>query len=101
MTGLLDMDVNICFLNDSENVLFNNITISRPNESLGNPTYTPTTRTIKGILDNHRSVLRSFAISTKDEELNLPSFYRIFKLHIKSLQTGTSQDYPSQYSSYK
>ena len=63
-------------------------TISRPNEYLGNPTYTPTTPTIKKILDNHRSVLRSFAISTKNEELNLPSFYRIFKLHIKSLQTA-------------
>jgi hypothetical protein len=64
-------------------------TISRPNESLGNPTYTPTTPTIKEILDNlTRSVLRSFAISTKNEELNLPSFYRIFKLHIKSLQTA-------------
>jgi hypothetical protein len=49
--------------------------------SLGNPTYTPTTPTKEEILDNHRSVLCSFAISTKDEELNLPSLYWIPKLH--------------------
>jgi hypothetical protein len=47
--------------------------------SLGNPTYTPTTHTKEEILDNHRSVLCSFGISTKDEELNLPSFYWIPK----------------------
>jgi hypothetical protein len=29
------------------------------------------------ILDNHRSVLCSFGISTKDEELDLPSLYWI------------------------
>jgi hypothetical protein len=40
---------------------------------LGNPTYTPTTRTKEEILDNHRSVICSFGISTKDEELDLPS----------------------------
>jgi hypothetical protein len=34
---------------------------------LGNPTYTPTTLTTEEILDNHRSVLCSFEISTKDE----------------------------------
>ena len=33
------------------------------------------------ILDNHRSVLCSFGISTKDEELNLPLLYWIPKLH--------------------
>ena len=33
------------------------------------------------ILDNHRSVLCSFGISTKDEELDLPSLYWIPKLH--------------------
>jgi hypothetical protein len=49
--------------------------------SLGNPTYTPTTLTKEEILENHRSVLCSFAISTKDEELNLPSLYWIPKLH--------------------
>ena len=38
--------------------------------SLGNPTYTPTTLTKEEILDNHRSVLCSFGISTKDEELD-------------------------------
>jgi hypothetical protein len=49
---------------------------------LGNPTYTPTTLTKEEILDNHRSVnLCSFGISTKDEELDLPSLYRIPKLH--------------------
>ena len=42
--------------------------------SLGNTTwYTPTTLTKEEILDNHRSVLCSFGISTKDEELDLPS----------------------------
>jgi hypothetical protein len=35
----------------------------------------------KNILDNHRSVLCSFGISTKDEELDLPSLYWIPKLH--------------------
>jgi hypothetical protein len=49
--------------------------------SLGNPTYTPTTLTKEEILDNHRSVLCSFGISTKDEELDLPSVYWIPKLH--------------------
>jgi hypothetical protein len=49
--------------------------------SLGNPTYTPMTHTKEEILDNHRSVLCSFGISTKDEELDLPSFYWIPKLH--------------------
>jgi len=48
--------------------------------SLGNPAYTPTTLTKEEILDNHRSVLCSFGISTKDEELDLPSLYRIPKL---------------------
>jgi hypothetical protein len=49
--------------------------------SLGNPTYTPTTLTKEEILDNRRSVLCSFGISTKDEELDLPSLYWIPKLH--------------------
>jgi hypothetical protein len=49
--------------------------------SLVNPTHTPTTLTKEEILDNHRSVLCSFGISTKDEELDLPSFYWIPKLH--------------------
>jgi len=40
-----------------------------------NPTYTPTTLTEEEILDNHRSVLCSCGISTKDEELDLPSLY--------------------------
>jgi len=33
------------------------------------------------ILDNYRSTLRSFGISTIDEELDLPSLYWIPKLH--------------------
>ena len=37
---------------------------------LGNPTYTLTTLMKEEILDNRRSVLRSFGISTKDEELS-------------------------------
>jgi len=49
--------------------------------SLGNPTYTPTTLTKEEILDNRMSVLCSFGISTKDEELDLPSLYCIPKLH--------------------
>ena len=49
--------------------------------STGNPTYTPTTLTNEEILDNHRSVLCSFGISTKDEELDLSSLYWIPKLH--------------------
>ena len=48
---------------------------------VGNPTYTPTTLTKEEILDNHRSVLYYFAISTKDEELDLPALYWIPKLH--------------------
>ena len=52
------------------------------NMSLGNPIYTPTTLTKEEILDNHRSVLCfMFGISTKDEELDLPSLYWIPKLH--------------------
>ena len=43
--------------------------------SLGNPTYTPPTLTKKKILDNHKSVLCSFGISTKDKEPDLPSLY--------------------------
>ena len=48
---------------------------------LGNPTYTPTKLTKEEILENHRSVSCSFGISTKDEELDLPSFYQIPNLH--------------------
>ena len=44
---------------------------------LGNPTHTPTTLTKEEILDNHRSVLCSLEISTKD----VPSLYWIPKLH--------------------
>ena len=48
---------------------------------LGNPTYTPTTFTKGEFLENHRSVLCSFGISTKDEELDIPLLYWIPKLH--------------------
>ena len=47
--------------------------------SLGNPAYTPTTLTKEEILDNHRSVLCSYGILTKDGELDLPSLYWIPK----------------------
>ena len=49
--------------------------------SLGNTTYTPTTHTKKESMDNHRSVLCSHGISSKDEELDLPSLYWIPTLH--------------------
>ena len=41
--------------------------------SLGNPTFTSTTLTKEEILDIHKSVLSSFGISIKDENLDLPS----------------------------
>ena len=46
-----------------------------------NYTFTPTTLTKEEILDNIRSVLCSFRISPKDDELDLPSLCRIAKLH--------------------
>jgi hypothetical protein len=49
--------------------------------SLGNPRYTPTTLAKEEIMENHRSVLCSFGILIKDEELDLPSLYWIPKLH--------------------
>ena len=49
--------------------------------SLGNPTYTSTTLTKEAILNNHRSVLCSFGISTKDVELDFLPLYWIPELH--------------------
>ena len=49
--------------------------------SLGSLTYTLMTLTKDEILNNHRSVLCSFRISTKNEELDLPPLYWIPKLH--------------------
>jgi len=43
--------------------------------------YTPTTLTKEEILDNQRSVLCLFGISTKDDELDLPLLYWIPKLY--------------------
>jgi hypothetical protein len=43
--------------------------------------HTPTTLTKEEILDSNWSVLYSFGISTRDEELDLPSLYWIPKLH--------------------
>ena len=63
--------------------------------SLGNPTYTPTTVTKEEILDNHRSVLCSFGISTKDEELDLPSLYWIPKLHMCPSNSAILLDLPN------
>jgi hypothetical protein len=45
------------------------------------PTYTSTTLTKEEILDNHISVLSSFGISIKDEDLDLPTLYLITELH--------------------
>ena len=59
------------------NCLINELGID---SSLGNSTYSLTTLTKEEILDNHRSVLCSFGISTKDEELYLPSQFWIPKL---------------------
>ena len=56
--------------------------------SVGNPTYTPTTLTKEEVLNNHRSVLYSFGISTKDEELDLPSLLLDSKITQVSFQTG-------------
>ena len=47
----------------------------------GNPTYTATCLSKEEILQNHKSVLLSFGISTKDEDTDLPSLYWIPKLH--------------------
>ena len=60
------------------NCLINELGIDN---SLGNSTYSLTTITKEVILDNHRSLLCSFGMSTKDEELDLPSPYWIPKLH--------------------
>ena len=49
--------------------------------SFGNLTNTPTTLAKGEILDNHRSVICSFGISTKDEELDILLLYWIPKLH--------------------
>ena len=49
--------------------------------SAGNLTYTPTTLSKEEILDNHKTVLLSFDINTKEEEADLPSLYWIPKLH--------------------
>jgi hypothetical protein len=75
---------------------------------LGNPVYTPTTLTKEEILDNHRSVLCSFGISNKDEELDLPSLYSISKLHkcpfkqlttsgVASVTVALKPDFDRQY----
>ena len=49
--------------------------------ALFNPTYTPTTLTKEAILDNHGYLLCFFGITTKDEQLDLPSLYWIPLLH--------------------
>ena len=54
--------------------------------SFGNPIYTLITLTKVEILDNYRSPVCSFEISTKDEELDLPSLYWISRLHKSSYQ---------------
>jgi len=49
--------------------------------SLDNTTYTPTTLTKEEILDNHKSVLCSFLIKAKDEEIGFQSLYWIPRLY--------------------
>ena len=46
-------------------------------------TYTATTLSKEEIVENHKSVLYiySFGLSTKDDDCDLPSMYRIPKLH--------------------
>ena len=44
-------------------------------------TYTETTLSKQEIIDNHKSVLSSFNIATKDDDYELPSMYWIPKLH--------------------
>ena len=63
--------------------------------SLWNPTYTSTTLTKEEILDNHRSVLCSFGISTKDEELDLPSLY-LHKCRFKQRDIAGSAKYSTK-----
>lgn len=46
-----------------------------------NTTYTPTTLLNEQTLNNHKSALCSFGISTKGEEPNLPSLYYVYKRH--------------------
>ena len=45
------------------------------------PTYTATMLSKREIVDHHMSVLSSFDLSMTDEEYDLPSLYRILKLH--------------------
>ena len=44
-------------------------------------TYTATILSKEEILENHKSVLSSFGLSTKDDDCDLPSIYWIPKLH--------------------
>ena len=63
------------------NCLINELGLLGIENSLGNSTYTLTTLSQEEILDNHRYVLCSFGISTKDKKkLDLPSLYWIHKL---------------------
>ena len=44
-------------------------------------TYTATTLSKEEIVENHKSVLSSFGLSTKDDDCDLPYMYWIPKLH--------------------
>jgi hypothetical protein len=72
--------------------------------SLGNPIYTPTTLAKEEILDKHRSVLCSCWISTKYEELDLPSLYWLvlYQIYIFSftLSIPALYKYSLQMTSY-
>ena len=73
-------DNNIAFVCKSHYVdcLINELGIDN---SLGNPTYTPTTLNERRNPDNHRAVLYSLGLSIKEEELDLPPLYWIHILH--------------------
>ena len=47
----------------------------------GNPTYNLTDFSASEVLDNHKSVLTSFGVQSKSEELDLPYIYWIPKMH--------------------
>ena len=47
----------------------------------GNPTYNLMDLSASEVLDNHKSVLTSFGIETRDDELDLPYTYWIPKMH--------------------
>jgi len=45
----------------------------------GNPTYTPTSLSKEEILSNHKTIFSSFGLSIKDDYVDLPSLYWMYK----------------------